>query len=138
MRSFGNVAREGHALLLLIDRQDGAHQRSFARLDPHTQRKQQAGGRQTFGMLAQVLFVQAEGGATIQFKQDISFRARHQPFRTEGIPTAEGTEADFQPASVQTNSCDGALLRDVAFEHQGLTEARAIASQAAGYRDPLG
>jgi hypothetical protein len=76
--------------------------------------------------------------ATIQFKQDISFRARHQPLRTEGIPTAEGTEADLQAASVQADSSDGTLLRDAALEHQGFAEAGAFASKSASHGNALG
>src|SRR5580658_3105299 len=68
MSPFGNISRERHAVPLLVDCQYCAHHWSLARLSPHTQRKQQAGGRQSFGMLAQVLFVKAESGPAIQLE----------------------------------------------------------------------
>src|SRR6202789_2957298 len=89
-------------------------------------------------MFAQVLLIESERRAAIQLEQDIAFGARHQPFRAEGVPTAQRTEANFEPASVQADGSNGAFLRNAIPEYQGFAEARAIPGQTAGHGHALG
>jgi len=134
---FGDVPRKGHTLLGLIYRQKGAHHGAVVLAHTDTQGKQQSGGRQPLGQLAQIGFVEPQNRFSVQLIEDVALGTGHQPFRTEGIPTSDGTVTDSQTGTVEPDRRYDIPFRLPLPDNIGFAEARAVARQSARNRNIL-
>ena len=130
--ALGEVAREGHRLLLVVDGEQGADEELVVLgRGAHGEREEQARRGEVRGLVAEVLFVEGERGLSIEREQDVALGAGDDALGAELVPAALGAVADRDVVAVEADRGDEAALDDGAAADPGALEARAVAGEAA-------
>ena len=126
------------AAAALVNAQNGSNQPDrLAIRAQNRERKEQPGGRQVLGVLAEIALVDVQRGLAVKFIKNVAVAARDRALGAKGLPSAKAPVREDQRVAVQAQS-DHLLVGDtLRAPGPGLPEGAAVAGQAAGQRDAL-
>ena len=134
-----DIARKGHALGVLVDREHGPYDRLLVGSGGTQRQGIEKGACGEFRRaLTQVLLVERECGLAIDLVEHVALRTRDTTLGAKEIPTALAAMPDPHSFAVEAHGLDALLGRHAVVEYPRALEARAIARQSARDDDVRG